>query len=148
MNAKNEKESVEAPAQSTPKTRSEWAWGLATLLLIVLAFTSHELTQTQQQLETSQAELSTGRTATGKAQSLHPDIAKITEALKKYDAASRTKVANLELLLAGIDSRLKDALSEVDELGAAHSHSEALRRELQAARSKLDKAFTELDTHE
>ncbi|MDA7947747.1 MAG: hypothetical protein MPJ78_09745 [Hyphomicrobiaceae bacterium] len=148
MSSTNKTESGEGETASMPETRSQWAWGLATLLLIVLAFTSHELTQAQRQLEKSESRPATAQEASGSVNGSHPDMTKIIETLKKVDSASNRKAVNLKRALGDVNNQLQHALQDVDRLGAEHRNVAALRGKLKAVQNKLEMAIAEVEMYE
>lgn len=130
---------------SAPTTQSEWGWGLAALLLITVAFTSDELTQTQQQLEKTEREVASMRTAKSTSSVSHPDIAKIIGSLEQMESASTLRAEELKRGLKAINGRLQEALEKADALKLEGGRGSGLRGELEVAQSELDQLVAKVD---
>lgn len=115
-----------------------WGWGLAALLLITAAFTSHELTQTQQQLEETEREVESTRTTKSNSSASHPDITKIITSLEQMASASTLRSEELGHVLSAINGRLEAALEKADALEPEGGRSSQIQGDLRVAQSKLD----------
>lgn len=138
-----DRKAAEAPS---PAREIQWAWGLAALLLITVAFTSHQLTQAQEQLEKSESEIVSLRTVRTSAASAHPDIAKIIVSLKRVDQAAGLRDEQLGRRLNVINSRLEVAVAKTNSLEFANSSVSQLQNDLEVARKMLDRVIAELET--
>lgn len=128
-----------------PTMQIAWGWGLAVLLLITVAFTSHELTQTQQQLEKTEREVASVRVAKTSSSTSHPDIAKIIDSLEQVKSASALRAEELKRVLSAINGRLEAALEKAEALEPESGNGSQIRGDLRMAQSKLDELVAKVD---